>query len=117
MRDPKTRRYQFISHWTVDAPADAVYAAIHEVVAYPAWSPEVKEARKLDEDHRWMRTRSLLPYDPSFDLERTIADPRAGILEARLTGDLEGTSDGPSNPQRMAASSHSKRTSTPPRRR
>ena len=91
MRDPKTRRYHFISRWTVAAPADAVYAAIYEVVAYPTWWPEVKEARKLDEDHLWMRTRSFLPYDLSFDLERTIADPRAGILEARLTGDLEGT--------------------------
>lgn len=90
MRDAKARRYHFISRWTVDAPADAVYAAIYEVVSYPAWWPEVKEARKLDEDHLWMRTRSFLPYDLSFALERTVADPRAGILEARLTGDLEG---------------------------
>ena len=67
-----------------------MYAAIYEVVSYPAWWPEVKEARKLDEDHLWMRTRSFLPYDLAFDLERTIADPRAGVLEARITGDLEG---------------------------
>jgi hypothetical protein len=90
MGNPRTRRYHFVSRWTVDAPADAVYAAIYEVVSYPAWWPEVKEARKLDEDHLWMRTRSFLPYDLAFDLERTIADARAGILEARLTGDLEG---------------------------
>ncbi len=37
-----------------------------------------------------MRTRSFLPYDLAFDLNRTIADRRAGLLEARLTGDLEG---------------------------
>ncbi|MEA2661542.1 MAG: hypothetical protein QOH08_1114 [Chloroflexota bacterium] len=86
-----SRRYHFFSRWTVDAPADAVYAAIYEVVSYPAWWPEVKEARKLDENHLWMRTRSFLPYDLAFELERTIADPRAGILEALLTGDLEGT--------------------------
>ena len=79
-----------MTRWTVDAPADSVYAAIYEVVSYPAWWPEVKEARKLDEDHLWMRTRSFLPYDLAFDLERTIADPRAGVLEARITGDLEG---------------------------
>jgi ribosome-associated toxin RatA of RatAB toxin-antitoxin module len=87
---PREHRYHFVSRWTVDAPADAVYAAIYEVVSYPAWWPEVKEARKLDEDHLWMRTRSILPYDLAFDLQRTIADPRGGILEARLTGDLEG---------------------------
>jgi hypothetical protein len=82
--------YHFVSRWTVDAPADAAYAAIYEVVVYPTWWPEVKEARKRDEDHLWMRTRSILPYDLAFDLERTIADPRARILEARLSGDLEG---------------------------
>jgi len=87
---PRTHRYHFLSRWTVDAPADAAYDAIYEVVAYPAWWPEVKEARKLDEDHLWMRTRSILPYDLAFDLERTIADRRSGILEARLSGDLEG---------------------------
>lgn len=90
MRTLSERRYHFVSRWTVEAPQGAVYAAIYEVVAYPAWWPEVKEARKLDEDHLWMRTRSILPYDLAFQLERTIADPRAGILEARLTGDLEG---------------------------
>jgi hypothetical protein len=90
MSNPGERRYHFVSRWTVDAPASAAYAAIYEVVRYPAWWPEVKEARKLDEDHLWMRTRSFLPYDLAFELERTIADPRAGILEARLTGDLEG---------------------------
>lgn len=90
MKTHSGRRYHFVSHWTVDAPPSAAYAAIYEVVRYPAWWPEVKEARKLDEDHLWMRTRSILPYDLAFELERTIADPGAGVLEARLTGDLEG---------------------------
>lgn len=90
MRGPTDRRYHFVSRWTMDAPADAAYAAIHEVVRYPAWWPEVKEARKLDEDHFWMRTRSILPYDLAFAIERTIADPRGLILEARVSGDLEG---------------------------
>ncbi|HVR88959.1 MAG TPA: hypothetical protein VHG53_05370 [Candidatus Limnocylindria bacterium] len=38
----------------------------------------------------WIRTCSILPYDLGFELERTVAEPQAGILEARLTGDLEG---------------------------
>jgi ribosome-associated toxin RatA of RatAB toxin-antitoxin module len=90
MKRPSDRRYHFVSRWTVDAPPDAVYAAIYEVVRYPAWWPEVKEARKRDEDHFRLRTRSILPYDLAFELERTTADPRGGILEARLSGDLEG---------------------------
>jgi hypothetical protein len=91
MRAARSHRYRFVSRWTVDAPPDAAYAAIYEGASYPSWWPEVKEARKLDEDHLWMRTRSLLPYELAFGLVRTIADPRAGVLEARLTGDLEGT--------------------------
>jgi hypothetical protein len=83
-------RYHFVSRWTVDAPRDAVYAALHDVVAYPAWWPEVKDARTLGADHFWLRTRSILPYDLAFELARTIADPLGGVLEARITGDLEG---------------------------
>jgi ribosome-associated toxin RatA of RatAB toxin-antitoxin module len=90
MPDPIRPRYRFVSRWTVAAPRDAVYAAVHDVVGYPAWWPEVKDARKLAEDGFRLRTRSILPYDLAFDLERTIAEPRGGILEARLTGDLEG---------------------------
>lgn len=41
-------RYHLVSRWTVDALADAVYAATYEVVRYPAWWPEVKEVRKRD---------------------------------------------------------------------
>ena len=90
MTDVRVHRYHFVSRWTVDGPADAAYAAIYDVASYPAWWLEVKEARKLDEDHLWMRTRTFLPYDLAFDVERTIADQRSGVLEARLTGDLEG---------------------------
>lgn len=90
MPEPRTHRYHFVSRWTVDAPAGAAYDAIHAVARYPAWWPEVKEARQLGPDHLWLRTRSILPYDLAFDLHRTVADPTAGILEARLTGDLDG---------------------------
>jgi hypothetical protein len=88
--DVKRPRYHFVSRWTVDAPRDAVYTAVHDVVAYPAWWPEVKDARKFGADQFWLRTRSILPYDLAFDLVRTIADPLGRVLEARLTGDLEG---------------------------
>jgi len=74
----------------LDAPRDAAYAAIYEVVGYPTWWPEVKMVRKLDADRFWLRTRSILPYNLSFSLDRQIADPAAGVLEAMLRGDLEG---------------------------
>ena len=83
-------RYHFVSHWTASAPVDAAYAAIYAVARYPVWWPEVKEVRQLSADHLWLRTRSVLPYDLAFRLDRTIADPVAGVLEAVLRGDLEG---------------------------
>ncbi|HEY8655840.1 MAG TPA: SRPBCC family protein [Candidatus Limnocylindria bacterium] len=83
-------RYHFVSHWTAAAPGAAAYAALHAVSRYPTWWPEVKMVRKLDADRFWLRTRSILPYDLSFSLDRQIADPAAGVLEAMLRGDLEG---------------------------
>ena len=82
--------YRFVSRWPVEASADAAYAVLYEVVEYPRWWPEVKEAIKLDDERIYMRTRSVLPYDLAFTLVREIAEPRRHILQARLTGDLVG---------------------------
>ncbi|HEV2010891.1 MAG TPA: SRPBCC family protein [Candidatus Limnocylindria bacterium] len=117
MSERKTRRYHFISRWTVGAPADAVYAAIYEVVAYPAWWPEVKEARKLDEDHLWMRTRSFLPYDLSFALERTVTIRMPASSRRASPVTSRASSAGRSSLRPTAASSRSTRTSARPRRR
>jgi hypothetical protein len=82
--------YHFVSRWRVNESADAAYAVLYEVSDYPRWWPEVKEARQVEEDRLHLRTRSLLPYDITFTLVREIADPRAHVLQARVTGDLEG---------------------------
>lgn len=50
----------------------------------------MKDARKLGADQFWRAPGSILPYDLAFDLVRTLAHPLGGVLEARLTGDLEG---------------------------
>ena len=83
-------RYHFISRWTVAAPTARAYSALYEVVDYPTWWPEVRDARQIDERNLWMCTRSLLPYDLAFSLRRDIADEAGGGLAARLEGDLEG---------------------------
>lgn len=83
--------YHFMSRWAIGAPPDAVYAALHEVVDYPRWWPQVREAERLDDDRSRLRTRSFLPYDIGFVLEREIADPVGRILQARLQGDIDGT--------------------------
>lgn len=86
------KHYEFQSAWTVEAPPEDVYDVLYEVAAYPRWWPEVKEATKLDEDRYLLRCRSFLPYVLSFVTARQREDRVAGILEARMEGDLEGFS-------------------------
>jgi Polyketide cyclase / dehydrase and lipid transport len=82
--------YRFTSTWLVPgAPVDA-YAALETLDDYPEWWPEVKEARKLDENRFEVRCRSLLPYDLVFTSEQAVRDPETKVLEATLRGDLDG---------------------------
>jgi hypothetical protein len=84
--------YQFTSVWTPGAPSADVYHALEHLPGYPAWWPEVREVRPLRPDEYELRCRSLLPYDLVFTTHQTRRDPQARVLEARLTGDLEGFS-------------------------
>lgn len=84
--------YRFRSVWLVEAPPAIAYAALYELVDYPKWWAEIRSARKFDEDHVELRTRSFLPYALNFLLTRQLADPAAGVLEASMTGHLEGMS-------------------------
>jgi hypothetical protein len=85
-------RYRFRSIWPVDASADQAYRALREIDDYPAWWPEVRTATRVDEATYDLVCRSLLPYDLAFRTVRSREDPRARVLEARMTGDLEGFS-------------------------
>jgi hypothetical protein len=53
---------------------------------------EIKDSHRLDDDRFLMRVRSLLPYYLEFVSERSRDEPAAGVLEARLIGDLDGFS-------------------------
>jgi polyketide cyclase/dehydrase/lipid transport protein len=85
-------QYTFRSQWHIAADPDRVYAALADVAGYPAWWPEVREARQLDDGAGELRCRSLLPYDLVFVAHREIEDAGRRILRARLSGDLTGTS-------------------------
>ncbi len=87
-----TQRYVFHTSWRVVADPDAVYAALRDVAAYPRWWPQVRSVRHLGELSGELRCRSLLPYDLVFGITREIEDPAGRVLQARQTGDLEGTS-------------------------
>ena len=76
----------------MEAPVARVIPLLRDPETYPIWWPEVKEATRLNAEAYRMRVRSLLPYDLSFITTKSREDLAAGILEASLTGDIEGTS-------------------------
>jgi uncharacterized protein YndB with AHSA1/START domain len=83
-------RYRFLDAWELPAPPGLVYGVLADPRTYPQWWPEIREVRQLDDHSGVMRFRSLLPYEIAVVAHEARQDPAAGILEARLTGDLEG---------------------------
>jgi uncharacterized protein YndB with AHSA1/START domain len=83
-------RYYFRSDWTVPARPQAVFAVLARGEDYPQWWPQVREAVPDGEDAARCRFRSLLPYDLRVRVRSDRNDPEAGVLQARLAGDLRG---------------------------
>lgn len=90
MRRPTS--YTFHSVWRLAAAPAAVYQVLCHVELYPAWWPEVRSIRRLDDRRFDTVCRSLLPYALRFVIEQALIDPEHGVLEAHLSGDLDGRS-------------------------
>jgi hypothetical protein len=84
--------YRFRSEWPLAASTDVVYLALSELADYPAWWPEVRSAVRIDDEAYRLTCRSSLPYDLDFVTRQNRMDANAGLLEANMTGDLEGFS-------------------------
>ncbi|MFD4951047.1 MULTISPECIES: SRPBCC family protein [unclassified Streptomyces] len=82
--------YRFRTRWTLPAPADAVYRALERIEDYPSWWRQVREVTRTGPTAGVVRIRSLLPYDLTFTAREVRRDPAAGVLEAVLTGDVDG---------------------------
>lgn len=91
-RTAQSNRYHFRSTWTFDCPCDHVFRALQDLLNYPAWWPEVKSVVLVDESAAVVVIRAFLPYRLRFKLEQQVADEEAGVLQAAMTGDLEGWS-------------------------
>ncbi|MFD7611130.1 SRPBCC family protein [Streptomyces sp. NPDC059828] len=82
--------YRFRSRWQLPAPPARVYDVLEQAEHYPRWWPQVREAVPLDDRSCTARFRSFLPYDLVVTVSSSRRDPEAGVLEARLEGDLVG---------------------------
>jgi hypothetical protein len=83
--------YTFRSTWHVSATPDDVFHALERLADYPLWWPEIREARPSG-DHAFQLTcKSALPYKLRVTATPTVRDRAARVLEAQLTGDLDGS--------------------------
>ena len=81
-------RYRFRSVWHVDAPAARVWDLLEAVPEYPAWWPQIRQARMVELSAVEVVARSMLPYELRMVLRPTRRED--GVLEVRLSGDLDG---------------------------
>ena len=84
--------YSFTSEWRVDADPNDLFEVLSDIGDYPAWWPEVKRVVRIGEKRVAAHVRSVLPYDLDFEMEQVAEDRRRGVLEVRMTGDLQGLS-------------------------
>ena len=90
--------YAFATVWRLDAPIDAVYAAIRDSLRWPEWWSTVSRVEERSPGDpttglgnvRRYTFKGSLPYTLSFDLEVTDDSPPTR-LAGRASGELEGT--------------------------
>lgn len=83
--------YVFRSIWHVGARRTDVMSVLDDLASYPAWWPEIREVRPLGPKRFEVVARSFLPYELRFVSAADALDMAAGIIDARLSGDMEGT--------------------------
>ncbi|HUR18625.1 MAG TPA: SRPBCC family protein [Acidimicrobiales bacterium] len=87
----KLTHYVFRSVWEVQARRADVISVLNDLESYPAWWPEIRSVRTLPDNRFELVARSFLPYELRFVSEATADEPSAGVINARLSGDMEGT--------------------------
>lgn len=84
--------YRFRSTWRVGAAIDDVYAVLERLPDYPLWWPQVRSVTPRPDGTYELTCRSSLPYELRFTTTQSVRDPVNRVLEASMSGDLEGFS-------------------------
>jgi hypothetical protein len=86
--------YRFRDVWSVEVAAARLFGALVDLASYPAWWPDVRSVRRVDDETAELTCRATLPFALVFRLHRAVQDERAGRLRVNMTGDLEGYCEG-----------------------
>lgn len=96
MTPPSPVRFDLVTHWHLDAPVEAVWAALVVPEAWPSWWNAVKRVALLAPGDgaglgaiRRMTWATALPFSLTFDLTTTRIE-RPHLIEGRATGELVG---------------------------
>jgi uncharacterized protein YndB with AHSA1/START domain len=81
--------YVFVDEWDVDAPIDAVFAALSDASTYPQWWRPVHLSVTTTDDHATQRFRGRLPYTLTTRSTTTRHEPPT-LHEVDVSGDLRG---------------------------
>jgi uncharacterized protein YndB with AHSA1/START domain len=84
--------YRFRNVWRLNFRPEEVYRALEDIGGYPRWWPEVRAVDRIDDDTVRIVARSFLPYSLTFEATDSRHDDQTGVLEVRMSGDLEGFS-------------------------
>ena len=86
--------YRFRDIWSVSARTALVFDALTDLLSWPRWWPDVRAARRIDDDTAEITCRAVLPYALTIRLHRAEQDQRTGRLRVDMTGDLDGYCEG-----------------------
>ena len=90
--------YSFVTRWSFQAPADAVWNAIYHAERWPQWWKGVEQVLELEPATgengvgvlRQFTWKSRLPYRLTFQMRVTRVEPLV-LMESSAAGELEGT--------------------------
>lgn len=88
--------FELLSHWSLAAPPERVWAALRTPEQWPSWWPYVRAVQTLDAGaangvgarHRF-HWGSRLPYDVRLEVRTVACEPQAQ-LRGEACGDLRG---------------------------